>query len=1010
MGLKLSRSRKRRTRNDRGAIAVLSALLAVVFLLLAAFAVDIASQVNNKHFLQNQLDAAVTGAAIYADQKYDSAAGKLPLQAAVDEAVARFNDNAQRFGSSRRWDASLFSHLTFWCVAREDGDKSGTQASLESLKKNCNPDYSAADTPSPTANPTYGFDQYQNLQRPAISVGGASVVIDKQSMSCDTIHGSTLCAVPCAMTVTASGTWNSDHTAVSWSPGSWDAGHGGMLLSDGTTRGPIACNAVQLADTRLVNFQFSGAGAAIDSGTTVNQGHVGGLSVACKGWCGLEPDDAIDIEYVPSSTNSTEFVAHCTKVIDGVQTEVACPEMFNAQDIAVVGDRTLSMSDASLSNLMTGVHNMVTNLDQNRQYVALGTIGKSKGNSTCPSYRADTDTASGGTWMATGYSKTYLNANDSAKLLKAIDCMNTPGKTQGTELTAPFKAAARSLLYDANAPRSSGRIADSSVQKVLIFETDGTPQNANPVSTVKDAAADLSLTSATDPYSVEARTDGTNNTGGRSATTYRYYCAATNAWVYTGSTATDPTTTCATGSAATTQTYYYCNVTDSPNYGEVATTLPTSGCLTTTDTTTYKCSSANGGADGGPTYSDQVQSDYGAILTAAQWGAKSSTQKEAWCLRKDTQTGSGAGFTGTEAWVTGAGANASTKYCSRPSTTGGPSNGGQLTVAGHYTGSYTSTNWTNATNTTKNAWCKWKDTQTSYDGVQAWTSVPSNTQTSTWSTKVVDYSTQTTYVCAVDRDSLYSGDRDDWMATLTSTPNSWCRNSSQARTPVYVTLTAPSGTITAKGWAKFTDTVTTTTYNGGQKECSDLQNVATQAKAAGITVITVAFALNGTERCSLNNTASEATSLTGSKSGIDPDTASYNCVGHHQSNYPDSAGSFGPTSLYPYFATSTCTYPGNVTGSVVTNDTDDPTILSVLNSLASPPATPGTVDGCGSGLVTDPTNPSGPKIPEYQAENLDGDSFYCLTSSSTSTQVTQALLQALVNVSPPDIVRLMTKP
>ena len=54
----MGRGSLRRTRDESGVVAIMVAVLSVLILMLAAFAVDIGMQVNRRHQLNDTLDAA----------------------------------------------------------------------------------------------------------------------------------------------------------------------------------------------------------------------------------------------------------------------------------------------------------------------------------------------------------------------------------------------------------------------------------------------------------------------------------------------------------------------------------------------------------------------------------------------------------------------------------------------------------------------------------------------------------------------------------------------------------------------------------------------------------------------------------------------------------------------------------------------------------------------------------------------------------------------------------------
>jgi hypothetical protein len=165
----------------------------------------------------------------------------------------------------------------------------------------------------------------------------------------------------------------------------------------------------------------------------------------------------------------------------------------NPMDVAVVADRTSSMSDTDLAAMKTGIDGMLAQMTPSQQYVALGTLGRASVASTpasepgtaCPSTPSTDSSGTTGAWIPVPFSNNYLDAdgtatNPSSGLVKAVTCL---GKSStGTSLAAPMKAAARYLLGETGSPNnlSSLPVRTDPVTKVLIFETDGEPNEKPP--------------------------------------------------------------------------------------------------------------------------------------------------------------------------------------------------------------------------------------------------------------------------------------------------------------------------------------------------------------------------------------------------------------------------------------------------------------------------------------------------------------------------------------------------
>ncbi len=195
-------------------------------------------------------------------------------------------------------------------------------------------------------------------------------------------------------------------------------------------------------------FTFAPAGG-IDTGGTGNL-----VSVACKGPCGtIAP---------------------------------------NPMDVAVVADRTGSMSGDDKTAMVTGIKEMLKVMEPTQQYVALGTIGRSSPTTasqtgTCNdsskgiTYPSSSLTA--GRWLPVSFSNNYrsgANTNNNSTLVKGVDCLDDRSSSTGTSLAAPMKAAARYLLGNDGNNLSALPARQDPARKVLIFETDGEPNEEAP--------------------------------------------------------------------------------------------------------------------------------------------------------------------------------------------------------------------------------------------------------------------------------------------------------------------------------------------------------------------------------------------------------------------------------------------------------------------------------------------------------------------------------------------------
>ena len=362
----------RRARDESGAVAILVAVMALLIVMFAAYAVDIGLQINRKHQLNDTLDAAAQAGA-YA----------LPGSAAN----ARTEALAFALAHDPTETGSLAPSIDFWCVVASKGTAPNYTVDTTQIPSTCYP----GTTPyTPNVN-------YKATSR---------------KITCS----QTLCAIPCVE----------------------------PLPNTGSPK--VACNTIRVYQGRDVPFQFAPAGG-IQKGGTGNL-----VSVACKGSCGT-----------------------------------VAP---NPMDVAIVADRTESMAVADVGAMVTGIKGMLQEMTPSQQYVALGTIGRSSASSTSQSgsctsgqltYPSSTVTT--GKFVPISFSNDYLSSTGqpqgSSALVKGLTCIDddslrSPRET-GTALAAPMKAAARYLLNLDSNNLSSLPVRTDPVTKVLIFETDGMP-------------------------------------------------------------------------------------------------------------------------------------------------------------------------------------------------------------------------------------------------------------------------------------------------------------------------------------------------------------------------------------------------------------------------------------------------------------------------------------------------------------------------------------------------------
>ena len=153
----------------------------------------------------------------------------------------------------------------------------------------------------------------------------------------------------------------------------------------------------------------------------------------------------------------------------------------NPMDVAIVADRTNSMSTTDLANLKAAIQTTLQTMTKDQQYVALGTIGRSSPTTGCSTNPSGSATS--GPWIPVPFSNDYTTAgappalNNSSALVKGVQCLTHSGT--GTSLASPMKGAARYLLgLDAN-NLGSLPARPGTPRKAIVLETDGQPNEPN---------------------------------------------------------------------------------------------------------------------------------------------------------------------------------------------------------------------------------------------------------------------------------------------------------------------------------------------------------------------------------------------------------------------------------------------------------------------------------------------------------------------------------------------------
>ena len=217
---------------------------------------------------------------------------------------------------------------------------------------------------------------------------------------------------------------------------SWRCANGICAAPCDPAASGTSCNTVVLASVVNVDYRF-GRAVGVDSGTS---GQV--LSAACVGPCGAAPTIPVDL--------------------------------------ALIVDRTSSMSAADIINARAAANSVLRMYDPDIQRIAFGILGPSSTTTSCsgansPAQGTASSTTTGSvTWLPVGLTgvgapvnERYVNTNGtintSSRLAKTIACFNQ--SSTGTIMTTPINAARTYLVANARA----------SAVKGIIFMTDGQP-------------------------------------------------------------------------------------------------------------------------------------------------------------------------------------------------------------------------------------------------------------------------------------------------------------------------------------------------------------------------------------------------------------------------------------------------------------------------------------------------------------------------------------------------------
>lgn len=223
------------------------------------------------------------------------------------------------------------------------------------------------------------------------------------------------------------------------------------------------CNAMRVREDKDVPFGFASVGEWLltQGANDRREGNTGAVTtVACKGSCGNESP--------------------------------------NPMNIVFMADRTTSMSDSDRSLMKNAILSSLKTMTPSMHYVAFGALHKSRTTGfSSPTCRTEaTPFASAlsyasnvkvGTWMPLSFSNNYLTTsatptlNSASPLVAGINCLPASGVpgfpygSYGTHLAGALKGAARYLLGIDSNNLSSLPARPGTPKKVIIFETDGMP-------------------------------------------------------------------------------------------------------------------------------------------------------------------------------------------------------------------------------------------------------------------------------------------------------------------------------------------------------------------------------------------------------------------------------------------------------------------------------------------------------------------------------------------------------
>lgn len=338
----------------------------------------------------------------------------------------------------------------------------------------------------------------------------------------------------CVVGATAAGTVNEDHIPSSCNPGAapyTTATYPGLVCNDVMCAIPCVpaqgdkCNTIRVADRKVVPYAFAPA-IGFEEGST---GHV--IATACKGSCGSEMPNPMDVVIMADRTASMlhghraqmkSAILESLKTMTPSMHQVAFGTLHKSRttgftakantygpqnDDFLVDGSSDSSGEKNFNGHWDGTGD--TNGD-NRCYTEAFTRAPASTSTSIWKWRTGSDYNSGvyrptpgfgdvdnvksGTWVPVGFRNDYLTSattptlNYASPLVDGISCLPQSMASEfGTHLAGALKGAVRYALDNHPAPTRPGNI-----KKVVIFETDGMPDESSAFGNTSLTSGDLS--------------------------------------------------------------------------------------------------------------------------------------------------------------------------------------------------------------------------------------------------------------------------------------------------------------------------------------------------------------------------------------------------------------------------------------------------------------------------------------------------------------------------------------